>query len=46
MECEVEFTKEFETWWNGLTLAEQEAVNAKVMLLQKIVPFFRALTLT
>jgi len=38
MEWEVEFTEEFETWWNGLTLAEQEAVNAKVMLLQKIGP--------
>jgi hypothetical protein len=38
MEWEVEFTEEFETWWNGLVLAEQEAVNAKVMLLQKIGP--------
>ena len=38
MEWEVEFTEEFETWWNCLTLAEQEAVNAKVMLLQKIGP--------
>jgi hypothetical protein len=38
MEWKVEFTEEFETRWNGLTLSEQEAVNAKVMLLQKIGP--------
>jgi len=35
---EVEFTEEFEKWWNGLTIAEQEDVNAKVILLQKIGP--------
>ena len=38
MEWEVDFTEEFETWWNDLTLSEQEAVNAKVMLLQTIGP--------
>src|ERR1700688_2014382 len=38
MEWKIEFTEEFETRWNGLTLSEQEAVNAKVMLLQKIGP--------
>jgi len=38
MEWEVEFTDEFLSWWDGLTEAEQVAVNAKVILLQKIGP--------
>ena len=41
MEWDVEFTDEFEVWWNGLTEDEQEDVNAKVMLLQKIGPKLR-----
>ena len=38
MEWEVEFTREFEDWWNGLSEAEQVDVNAKVTLLQKLGP--------
>ena len=41
MEWDVEFTDEFEVWWNGLTENEQEDVNAKVMLLQEIGPRLR-----
>ena len=38
MEWEVEFTGEFEDWWNGLSEEEQVDVNAKVILLQKLGP--------
>lgn len=41
MECEVEFTDEFESWWNGLDEAEQEDVDAKVRLLQQHGPGLR-----
>ena len=41
MEWEVEFTREFEDWWNGLSEAEQVDVNAKVILLQKLGPACR-----
>jgi len=41
VEWDVEFTDEFEVWWNGLTEDEQEDVNAKVRLLQKIGPKLR-----
>jgi hypothetical protein len=41
VEWDVEFTDEFEMWWNGLTEDEQEDVNAKVMLLQEIGPKLR-----
>jgi hypothetical protein len=41
VEWEVEFTDEFEVWWNGLTEDEQEDINAKVMLLQKLGPKLR-----
>ena len=34
MACEVEYTPEFEEWWNGLDLAEQESVAASVGLLE------------
>lgn len=34
----VEFTAEFEAWWNGLSEDEQVDVNAKVILLQKLGP--------
>jgi hypothetical protein len=33
-EWEVEFTDEFETWWNGLTAEEQESVAFYVGLLE------------
>jgi hypothetical protein len=32
---EVEYTDEFGEWWQGLTEAEQESVNAHVRLLQE-----------
>src|SRR3974377_350846 len=38
MEWEVEFTNEFEDWWNSLFENEQADVNAKVILLQKLGP--------
>jgi hypothetical protein len=38
MEWEVEFTREFEEWWNNLSEGEQVDVNAKVILLQKLGP--------
>lgn len=31
---EVEFTEEFETWWSGLTEAQQIAIDAAVRLLE------------
>jgi len=41
VEWEVEYTDEFENWWNGLTEPEQEDVNAKVLLLQRFGPSLR-----
>lgn len=41
MEWEVEFTDEFEGWWNGLSETEQVDVNAKVILLQRYGPALR-----
>lgn len=42
MECwSVEFTDEFEDWWNGLTEGEQEDVNAGVILLEEFGPALR-----
>ena len=38
MEWGVEFTAEFEGWWNSLSENEQADVNAKVILLQKLGP--------
>ena len=35
MEWDVEFTGEFERWWNGLTEDEQDSVDRKVRLLQQ-----------
>jgi hypothetical protein len=35
MEWCVEYTPEFEGWWNSLTEDEQESVNTKVILLQQ-----------
>lgn len=34
MKWEVEFTNEFESWWNDLDDAEQESVDASVRLLE------------
>jgi hypothetical protein len=38
MVWEVEFTDQFESWWEGSTADEQEDVNAKVLLLQQFGP--------
>jgi hypothetical protein len=38
VECLVEFTNEFEEWWDGLSESEQVDVNAKVILLQRFGP--------
>jgi len=35
---EVEFSEEFERWWNNLTAAEQKSVDFTVSLLQEIGP--------
>lgn len=35
VEWEVEFTDEFGDWWNSLSEAEQEDVNAKVILVRR-----------
>ena len=37
-EWPVEYTDEFEAWWESLTEAEQEDVAAKVILLQRLGP--------
>lgn len=37
----MEYTGEFERWWDGLTQAAQEDVNAAVMLLQRFGPALR-----
>jgi hypothetical protein len=38
MSWEVEFTDEFEKWWNNLNAKEQSEINAKVTLLQEFGP--------
>ncbi|HEY3127876.1 MAG TPA: type II toxin-antitoxin system RelE/ParE family toxin [Acidobacteriota bacterium] len=38
---EVEYTDEFEAWWNSLTAEEQEDVAARVLLLRQIGPSLR-----
>ncbi|MGA7906748.1 MAG: type II toxin-antitoxin system RelE/ParE family toxin [Candidatus Sulfotelmatobacter sp.] len=35
MSWEIEFTNEFEQWWNSLDAAEQEDIAASVMLLRE-----------
>jgi hypothetical protein len=35
MEWEVEYTDEFEEWWNGLSEEEQDEIDAKVELLEE-----------
>lgn len=42
VEWDVEYTGEFESWWNGLEQGEQASVNAGVILLQKLGPDLRA----
>lgn len=41
MEWAVEYTDEFEEWWNGMTEAEQVDINSKVILLQRFGPALR-----
>lgn len=41
MAWEVEFTNEFEQWWDSLTAAEQKSVDFTVSLLQEIGPTLR-----
>jgi hypothetical protein len=36
MECSVLFTDEFECWWNGLSMEEQESVTYSVDLLARL----------
>ncbi len=38
MEWEIEYTDEFEKWWNTLNEGEQEAVAASVVLLETLGP--------
>ncbi len=35
MGCEVEYTDEFENWWNQLNADEQETVDAYVVMLEE-----------
>jgi len=37
MEWDVEFTDEFERWWNGLSEDEQDSVDQMIRLLQCVV---------
>jgi hypothetical protein len=41
MESEVEYTDEFNTWWEGLTEAEQEDIDAVVRVLEQRGPALR-----
>jgi hypothetical protein len=38
MPCEVEYTNEFEAWWNDLAEDEQDAIFEKVRLLEDYGP--------
>ena len=38
MSCEVEYTDEFEEWWNEISEDEQDSVAAKVELLERLGP--------
>lgn len=35
MSCDIEYTDEFETWWNGLTVREHDDVRFVVRLLEE-----------
>jgi hypothetical protein len=41
VEWNVEHTDEFGAWWDGLTVEEQEDINASVILLQRFGPALR-----
>jgi len=41
MEWDIEYTEQFEAWWESLSEEEQEAVDAKVILLRKVGPSLR-----
>lgn len=41
MEYIVEFTDEFEQWWNSLSIEEQAAIDKKVHLLERFGPALR-----
>ena len=41
MEWTVEYTDEFEAWWNGLSEQEQASIEASVRLLQERGPMLR-----
>jgi hypothetical protein len=41
MACEVEFTDEFEQWWDGLSGEEQEDISAVVGVLEEKGPALR-----
>jgi hypothetical protein len=41
MAWEVEYTDEFEAWWDALTAEEQESVSATVELLERLGPDLR-----
>jgi hypothetical protein len=38
---EVEFSDEFEGWWDGLTVAEQKSLDFSISLLQEVGPALR-----
>ncbi|MBI3670762.1 MAG: type II toxin-antitoxin system RelE/ParE family toxin [Acidobacteria bacterium] len=38
MEWEVNYTDQFEDWWNTLDADEQESIDTKVILLQRVGP--------
>jgi hypothetical protein len=41
VEWEIEYTEAFNAWWDGLTEAEQEDIDVKVRLLEKLGPGLR-----
>ncbi len=41
MSWEVEYTDEFEEWWNTLSEGEQESINASIQLLEALGPTLR-----
>lgn len=38
MVCDIEYTDEFEIWWNSLSVREQDNIAAAVMLLEEYGP--------
>jgi hypothetical protein len=41
MECEVEYTNEFEVWWNSLDEAEQDDITVAIGVLEHVGPALR-----